>query len=105
MAEDGLFGRLKLRAEAEPSDTAVRWELWQWSLRNGESEKGIAWLTRSLIESPSFVYRSEIGVASGQLKALDQFEIASELAFTFSGTGPSDELRKAESVRRSYLGY
>jgi hypothetical protein len=55
----------------------------------GDFAQGIAWLTRGLIESPSFVYRREIGAAGG---ALDQYEIATELAFTFSGSGPTDDL-------------
>jgi tetratricopeptide (TPR) repeat protein len=52
-AEDGLIGRLKMRARDAPSDTAVRWELWLlWSLKNGEPEKGIAWLAEILHVAP-----------------------------------------------------
>lgn len=58
----------------------------------GDFAQGIAWLTRALIEAPQFVYRREIGVAQGATARLDQYEIASELAFTFSGKGPSDAL-------------
>jgi predicted Zn-dependent protease len=43
-AEDGLGGRLKLRAHDHPDDAAVRWELWEWSLRNGQEREGLAWL-------------------------------------------------------------
>jgi uncharacterized protein DUF1588/uncharacterized protein DUF1592/uncharacterized protein DUF1595/uncharacterized protein DUF1587 len=52
----------------------------------------VGWLTRGLIESPSFVYRREIGAAQGALQQLDQYEIATELAYTFSGSGPTVEL-------------
>jgi len=52
----------------------------------------IGWLTRGLIESPAFVYRREIGAAQGAARQLDQYEIATELAFTFSGSGPAPEL-------------
>jgi hypothetical protein len=58
----------------------------------GDFAQGIAWLTRGLIESPSFVYRREIGAAQGELAQLDQYEIATELAFTFSGSAPTDDL-------------
>ena len=39
-AEDGVGGRLKLRARDNPGDVAVRWELWQWSRRNGLTRRG-----------------------------------------------------------------
>jgi len=51
-AEDALGGRLKLRAHNNPDDTAVRWELWLWAVRNGETEEGIAWLTEILRAVP-----------------------------------------------------
>ena len=52
----------------------------------------MGWLIRALVESPEFIYRREIGDVAGDRAELDQYEIASELAYTFSGTGPSDEL-------------
>ncbi|HVK18277.1 MAG TPA: tetratricopeptide repeat protein [Fimbriiglobus sp.] len=51
-AEDGVGGRLKLRARDNPGDVAVRWELWQWSRRNGQTGDGIAWLTEVLRAEP-----------------------------------------------------
>ena len=54
--------------------------------------QGIGWLTRALVESPSFVYRSEIGAVDGQKRRLSPHEIATELAYTFTGTTPSDAL-------------
>jgi tetratricopeptide (TPR) repeat protein len=50
--EDGVGGRLKLKARDHPKDTAVRWELWQWSQRNGQMEEGFAWLTEILRADP-----------------------------------------------------
>jgi tetratricopeptide (TPR) repeat protein len=46
--EDAVGGRLKLRARDAPRDATVRWELWEWSLRNGEVEDGRAWLAEIL---------------------------------------------------------
>jgi predicted Zn-dependent protease len=51
-AEDGLGGRLKLRAHDSPDNAAVRWELWQWSVRNGQAEEGFAWLAQLLRLNP-----------------------------------------------------
>lgn len=58
----------------------------------GDFATAVGWLTRGLIESPSFVYRREVGAAQGEVQRLDQYEIATELAYTFSGSGPSVEL-------------
>jgi hypothetical protein len=58
----------------------------------GDYAQSLAWLARGLIESPEFVYRREIGTPGGASTQLDQYEIASELAYTFSGTAPSDVL-------------
>jgi hypothetical protein len=58
----------------------------------GDFPQSIAWLTRALVESPEFMYRREIGTANGDRLQLNQYEIATELAYTFSGTAPSDAL-------------
>lgn len=54
--------------------------------------QSIGWLIRALIESPEFLYRREIGTAAGGVVQLNQYEIAAELAYTFSGSAPSEEL-------------
>jgi tetratricopeptide (TPR) repeat protein len=51
-AEDGVLGRLKVRARDNPGDVAVRWELWQWSQKAGLIAEGIAWLTEVLRAEP-----------------------------------------------------
>lgn len=51
-AEDATGGRLKVRARDNRDDTATRWELWLWSLRNGEADEGVAWLTEILRAAP-----------------------------------------------------
>jgi hypothetical protein len=57
-------------------------------------ELGLKWTLVALLESPHAVYRSELGVAG----ALSPSEIASELAYDFSGGPPSaDLLSRAES--------
>jgi hypothetical protein len=59
----------------------------------------LRWTTVALIQSPHTLYRSELGIAaSGSLTtgyALDGYEIATALAYTYGGTAPSDELLAA----------
>jgi Protein of unknown function (DUF1592)/Protein of unknown function (DUF1595)/Protein of unknown function (DUF1588)/Protein of unknown function (DUF1585) len=50
---------------------------------------GAALVIRALLQSPKFLYRSELG-PPGQ--PLDGYEVASKLSFALQGTTPSDEL-------------
>jgi hypothetical protein len=53
----------------------------------------LRWLTVGLIQSPGAVYRSEIGVDMGDgTRQLGPYELATELAYTYTGSAPSEEL-------------
>jgi hypothetical protein len=62
------------------------------SMAQADFKTGIKWMTAGLIQSPSAIYRSEIGVTRGTGRELSPFEVATELAYTFTGTTPSDAL-------------
>jgi len=53
---------------------------------------GAALVIRAMLQSPKFLYRSELGPAG---TPLDGYEIASKLSFGLLGTTPSDELLDA----------
>ncbi|HEX3775457.1 MAG TPA: DUF1592 domain-containing protein, partial [Polyangiaceae bacterium] len=53
---------------------------------------GIKWTLVALFQSANAVYRSEIGTASGSSYALSQYEIATELSYSFGGSTPSSDL-------------
>ncbi len=58
---------------------------------------GIKWTLSVMLQSPHHFYRSEVGTAEGDSRKLDQYEVATNLAYTYSGTTPSAELlAKAE---------
>jgi hypothetical protein len=50
---------------------------------------GVKWALVAMLESPAFLYRAELGGAEGKL---DQYEVATELAFTYGGSTPSPDL-------------
>jgi hypothetical protein len=50
---------------------------------------GIKWMITAMVQSPFFVYRSEIGFDGGQLTAE---EIATQLSYIYTGKSPSPEL-------------
>jgi Protein of unknown function (DUF1588)/Protein of unknown function (DUF1592)/Protein of unknown function (DUF1595)/Protein of unknown function (DUF1587) len=56
---------------------------------------GAHWMLVAMIQSPSTVYRSELGSADGASRKLLPEELASELSYTFGGTAPSAELLTA----------
>lgn len=56
---------------------------------------GVRWLLVSLIQSPSAVYRSELGAPGGATRKLTPEELATELAYTYGGSLPSAELLSA----------
>lgn len=53
---------------------------------------GIDYLTRALVQSPHAVYRREIGVSQNGVYQLTPSEVATQLAYDFTGTTPTDEL-------------
>ncbi len=52
-------------------------------------------IVRAMLASPSFLYRSELGVAEGGGHRLDGYEMASALSYALLGTTPSDALLDA----------
>lgn len=63
----------------------------------GDFEAGVAMVVEGVLQSPSFLYRSELSVPSGdaEVVALDGYEIASRLSYMLWNTMPDDELRAA----------
>lgn len=52
----------------------------------------VRWATAALVQSPHFVYRSELGHQSEEWARLDDFETATLLAYTLTGGPPTEEL-------------
>lgn len=64
--------------------------------------QAVSWLTKALIHSPATLYRSEIGALLDTSRELSQYEIATALSFTYTGTTPSDAL--LDKAERGELG-
>jgi hypothetical protein len=62
------------------------------SLVKSDFKTALKWMIAGLIQSPSAVYRSEIGAAQGGMRKLTPYELATELAYTYGGSTPSAEL-------------
>jgi hypothetical protein len=62
------------------------------AVKKADFKTALKWLTVGLIQSPNAVYRSEIGTLDGGVRQLDGRELATELAYTYTGTTPSEAL-------------
>jgi hypothetical protein len=64
------------------------------SLPKSDFKTALKWMTVGLIQSPSAIYRSEMGTmtASQTTRQLSPQEIATSLAYTYTGSTPSEEL-------------
>lgn len=59
----------------------------------GSLRDGVQWVIAAMLQSPHFLYRSELGRRGGDgAFALDPWEVASELSYLFLQTMPDDEL-------------
>jgi hypothetical protein len=68
------------------------------ALAKSDFKTALKWVAVGLIQSPNAVYRSEIGAASNGSRQLSPTELATEVAYTYSGSTPSDALlTQAES--------
>lgn len=87
------YGRKLFRRPVTPVERTQYLEFFNTALTaTSNFPQAIGWLTRGLIESPSFIYRRELGAVDGQVRKLDQYEIATELAYTYTASTPSDAL-------------
>jgi hypothetical protein len=87
------YGRKLFRRPVTPAERTQYLEFFNTALSATSSfPQAIGWLTRGLIESPNFIYRRELGAVDGQVRKLDQYEIATELAYTYTASTPSDAL-------------
>src|SRR4029079_7734613 len=63
------------------------------SKTKSDFKTALKWMTVALIQSPKAVSRLQIGADSGGgMRQLSAYEVATELAYTFTGTTPTDAL-------------
>lgn len=89
------YGKRLFRRPLRSDERERYFTFFDLALNKTDFKTAISWLTRALIQSPATVYRSEIGSANGASYTLNQYEIATELSYTFAGTAPSDAVLAA----------
>jgi hypothetical protein len=97
------FGKLAFRTTLAASDPRVA--SYSALFMSGSSNSdGAQVVISAMLQSPYFLYRSELGTASGSSFALTPYEVATEVAYTLTGTTPdSTLLAAADSVSAGSL--
>ena len=88
------FGRLAFRTTLAASDARVTayTKLFMSGTSNAD---GAQVVISAMLQSPYFLYRSELGTKTGGTYNLTPFEVATELAYTLTGTAPDSTLLSA----------
>jgi hypothetical protein len=86
------YGRRLFRRALTQEERERYLTFFDGALPKTDFNTALKWLTVGLIQSPNAVYRSEIGAIDGDGRRLDPRELATELAYTYTGTTPSDAL-------------
>lgn len=86
------FGRRAFRRPLRAEERA-RFEGMFASELSPTADEGVALVVSAMLVSPSFLYRSELGAASGDgTFTLTPFELATALSYTFLGVAPDERL-------------
>jgi hypothetical protein len=97
------FGRTTFRTTLAATDPRVV-SYSNLFMAGSSNADGAQAVVAAMLQSPYFLYRSELGTASGGTFALTPYEVATELAYTLTGTTPdSTLLAAADSVSTGSL--
>jgi hypothetical protein len=87
------YGQRLFRRPLTATETTRYLTLFDTGLAASDFPTALKWVLAGLIQSPNAVYRSELGeVMADSTRKLTGYELATELAYTFSGSTPSQDL-------------
>ena len=90
------FGTRAFRRPIAADEIGVYLELWADIAEDDGFFEGLRWVVAGMLQSPHFLYRSELGTAASEgVYTLTDWEIASELSYLVWGTMPDTELFEA----------
>jgi hypothetical protein len=97
------FGKAAFRTTLASGDARIASYTKIFMLGTNNSD-GAQAVISAMLQSPYFLYRSELGKQSGSTFTLTAYEVASELSYTLTGTSPdSTLLTAADSVNSGSL--
>lgn len=87
-----IYGRRLFRRPLNDEERERYLGFFDEALGKTDFPQAISWLTSALVHATPTVYRRELGREVEGGRKLDQYEVATALAFTFAGTTPGDAL-------------
>jgi len=85
-------GRRLFRRPLTPDERERYLALYDKIIARDDFATWVRWATVALVQSPNFVYRSELGEPDGDGYRLTGYELATALAFGLTGAPPTDAL-------------
>ena len=92
------FGKRAYRRPLDQAEVAALGKVYAVGVKNGGFAHGVEVVVRALLQSPSFLYRLELGQqagSSGSSIRLGQYEVASRLSYLLWNTMPDQALLEA----------
>jgi hypothetical protein len=86
------YGKRLFRRPLTQADQDRYLSFFDARLAASDFKSALRWMTIGLIQSPHAIYRREIGTLSGSEYQLSPYEIATELAYMYTGSTPSADL-------------
>lgn len=95
----GEFGRRAFRRPLDAGQAEALLAVYDVGVaQDGSHAGGIGLVVEAVLQSPSFLYRRELGEASADSQQLDAFELATMLSFFLTDTIPDDQLLDAAAA-------
>ncbi|HEY0707504.1 MAG TPA: DUF1592 domain-containing protein, partial [Polyangia bacterium] len=94
------FGPRLYRRPLTSAETGRYTALYDKVSKQGDFKSFVYWATLTMLQSPHVIYRSELGEPDGARFKLTQYEIATSLAYTFTGAPPTPELMQMAATNR-----
>ncbi|MEE2787384.1 MAG: DUF1592 domain-containing protein [Myxococcota bacterium] len=92
------FGLKAFRRPLTSGEIATYRNLFRAAVADECYEQGMRWVITAMLQSPNFLYRSELGIRAGDEFALTSYEIASQLSYLFWQTMPDEILMNLAST-------
>jgi Protein of unknown function (DUF1592)/Protein of unknown function (DUF1588)/Protein of unknown function (DUF1595)/Protein of unknown function (DUF1587)/Protein of unknown function (DUF1585) len=94
------FGKVAFRTTLASNDARIA-KYTSLFMAGSSNQDGAEAVVSGMLQSPYFLYRSELGTQSGSSYKLTPYEVATELAYTLTGTTPDSMLlQAADSVNQ-----
>jgi len=88
----GTFAARAYRRPLREGETSRLRALWDQTMTTASLDVTMETVLAAIFQSPSFLYREEIGTPAGDARRLGPWEVASELSYFVTGNPPDDEL-------------